>query len=551
MSKYKISKENSNKKVTKKWKQNIIVMTLVGTVLVGISHNITKKNNNESTTMETTTETVTMYVDSGEDEPIKNNENKEKIFISDSNYKNFINYLESIEETYEFSDYYQIDESLEKYDKSLKMSINKNDIRDSNGKITSEKLYPIVLENNKNYLSKKDNIVNCFYKEMDGSEILNICNLVVEIINDAIDKNLDIDVDKISSNLCKLKIVETKSSAGSMAQTTSDFVLKISPSMMEIYQSIHEEKDTTYDVLAHEVMHLLQSGYLELKEDEVTEITGPCILYEDQMINPLYLSFMQEGLAEIAMQKVTGHEATMYPNQRSYINTLILCKILDDKAEVDDLLKSTFNNDINDLYNFFGYKDYSEKKKISSMLYNIEIIEQRNPSEFIELYKKLYNVDLSQDKNKLNSVKQSLRCEAYVTLSKMFYKNLANKICNGGVTLEDALYLIRVFEADMHAHLLYTEIDRFVDTTNFIEIYKSIQENFFSMISNKSIDEMYEYLNNYSMLCINNNGIINDNFDLKFIKEDKKNFITKLQKEVYKTGIPNIVDVKESSFYSK
>lgn len=548
MSKYKMQKENNNKKVTKKWKKNIIIMTLVGTVLVGVANNINKKDNIGSTTAVTTTENVTMYIDAGEDEPVKNNGNKENISISNSDYKEFLDYLENVEEVYEYSDYYQIDESLEKYEKLTKKVIFKDDIRDVNGKITTEKLYPIVLKNNKDYLSKGDNVVNCFYEEMSDSDVLDICNLVVEIINKTIEEESNIDIDKISSNLCKLKIVKTKSSAGNMAQTTSDFVLKISPSMMELYQSIHEEKDTSYDVITHEVMHLLQSGYLELKEDNVTEVSGPCVMFKDQVVNPLYLSFMQEALAEIAMEKVTGHDATMYPNQRSYINTLILCNILNDETNVDDLLKATFNNDINDLYNFFGAKSYDEKKNISSMLYNIQIIEQRDPSEFIELYKKIYNIDLSQDKEKLNSIKQKLRCEAYVTLSKIFYKNLAYKINVGGVTLQDTLYLIRVFESDMHTHLLYTEMDRFVDTTDFIEIYKGIQENFFSAISNKEIDEMYEKLNNYSMLYIDSDEIVKNNFDLNFIGSDKKKFIMKLQGNVYKTGIPNIIDVNESSF---
>lgn len=549
--KHKLQKENKNGKVKRKWAKNIFVVTGIGTIIVSFIPSF-GTNKNKSQAIETTTEPATLYIDSGEDIPIKSALNKAYISITDETYSNFIKYLNSIQDTYEYKKYYQIEESLKKYNE-LKKDINtKDDIRDNNNDdIKGEVLYKRVIENNKQYLSNGDTVVTCFYQEMDNSQLLKICNLVADIVNSTIEKKPKIDKEKIYSNLCKLKIFNTNSSAGNMAQVTSDYCLKVSPSMLKIYQSIHEEENTNISVFAHEVMHMLQSGYIELKKDDVLEISGPCVKFKNQEINPLYWSFMLEALAEESMSSVTGNSTTMYPNQRSYIDTLKLCCILDNNTNLDDLLNASFNNDITDLYRFFDAKTNYERETIISMLYNIQTIEQRDPSEFINLYKRLYGEDLSQNKDKLSKIKQNLRCEVYVTLSKMFYKNLMKKIHEEKVSFSDVLYLIRIFESDMHTHLLYTEEDRFVDTIEFIETYKEIQGNFFSAISkdmNRTTEDMYNELNNYSMLTYDENGNICNNFSLNFLGKDKKEFILKVQKNVYKTGIPNIVDIKKSSF---
>lgn len=546
---YKLQKESKNGRIKRKWSKKVLTVVSVGAAIISFC-SFLNNTENKSNIIETTAEPVTLYIDSGDDIPIKSTLNKTFVSLDGEDYNNFIKFLSSIQEVYEYSEHYQIEESLKKYDE-LDRNINvKEDIRDSNGNITGKILYDKVIENNKQYLSNGDSVVTCFYQEMDDNELLKICNLVVDIIKTSVEKLPEIDEEKIYSNLCKLKIFNTNSSAGNMAQVTSDYCLKVSPSMLEIYQSIHENENTDISVFAHEVMHMLQSGYIELKKDDVIEVSGPCVKFKNQEINPLYWSFMLEALAEESMSYVTGNNTTMYPNQRSYIDTLILCCILNDNTNPGDLIKASFNNDITDLYNFFEAKTDYEKNNIISMLYNIQIIEQRDPSEFINLYKRLYGEDLSQDKDKLNKVKQNLRCEVYVTLSKIFYKNLIKKIYTEKLSYADVLYLIRIFESDMHSHLLYTEEDRFVDTTQFIETYKEIQSNFFAAISkniNKDIDDMYNELNNYSMLTYDDNGICN-NFSLNFIKKDKREFIIKLQKSVYKTGIPNIVDVKMSSF---
>ena len=120
-----------------------------------------------------------------------------------------------------------------------------------------------------------------------------------------------------------------------------------------------------------------------------------------------------------------------------------------------------------------------------------------------------------------------------LTLTKCFYRNLAERIKNGDATLQDILYLINVFESDINSHMTFDKYNNNMteeDAKIFAQNYLIIQNEFFETISNGSsisTEELNRHYKEYSLVLNTNNTYIR-NAELKWMTEEEKKLASTL-----------------------
>lgn len=541
------STKNNKKYKLKKRKQKILSIGLALILTLSTSKIISNYKNNSNKTKginQTYVDSESIATIRSGDDEYKEVDSLEPIYTSltTSQLNEINNYINNNNVEYKYSDFYNLDNNLSKYYSEKKINSNKGEVLlDSNGNIDTNKLYNLVIENNKKYMSNK-NVETCFYREFDNSKIKEICDSLCEIINDESNKQ-QINFTGLCNNLTDLKMF-INSSTASNAYFTENLCLVLNPTMIEVFHSIDKKQNTEYNTLVHEIIHLIQYSSSDMNKENGIEV-GICRKYEDG-VDSLYWSWLLEASAEKNMSLYTGSQTTTYGYQIGYMESISMANVLSDNFNVMDTEKLCFSNNLNDLFKLFEANTEAEKRNILNMMFSIEIIES-NPQSFFEEYYNKTGIDLKNDSEARENLKHELRCEVLLTLNNYFYKNLSNKIYKGKVSLQDVFYLLNIWESDIQSHLLIDQNNRMDRSTYFLNSYTELQEKLFNYIAiNKScsIDDIYELYNAYSTR-VSCNGVKKEpNCDLKFLTDQKKNYIHVQKSRVYKTGYVNLTDLK-------
>lgn len=486
-------------------------------------------------------------VEKGQDKPKELNYNNRVISLSNSDYETFVKYLKEIKLEYKYEDLYGLNKAYKIYkengdDKGINIHNHEHDIREDGINLTVDDLYHTVINN---YKMDKDvgmDIDSSLFDKLSRKEIREACEIIVNYINEEVRRNPDLDLDKIC---CSLYDLQMFSDPGSMDNAYVDSHNRMIINRENIETGLASEFDMYRQVIVHETEHLIQNACEDMEKDGEHEI-GNSHIYEGLNINPLYNSWLLEASAERSMSKVLGEEPNTYPCQISYLESLMMIGMLNKNVTLSDIEKLTFDKNLNDLYYTFNAETDEEKKEIHKLLYSIEIMQSQD-SNFYDLYKEKYNVDLLFDEEASTILNQELRLEILKSFSVKFYHNLSSQLTNGKMTLNDVMYMINMYEADVYTHLLYNETDRIETSGDFFDFYVDLQNNFFDMISpyvNYDINDLINILDDYSMYTYDVNSNKINNYNLSYLEEDKIIFLNEQQKKNYKTGIPSIQYMK-------
>lgn len=445
----------------------------------------------------------------------------------------FKDYLSTIEPYYEVEKLLQIDKALESEKNYVPTLHHEKDIRSEDGHISLETLFSVVKKNNAEYYDKLGPM-QAFYDQFKDDEIRSICKFVAEVINEEL-KTGEIDSARASCFVANLKIY--KKTGPAMAAVNRHCVLSINPKMVKVGTIIGGEQNTKRNLLIHEIKHMLQYDCLEHEDKYMIGIS-----YRDESleINPLFYSWLLEASAEKEMMNDTGDKNIIYAPQIGYMETLGLAFALDNNYKVGDISKVSMTWDREKFYSWFGLS----REEIIKMMYTIEII-QAEPDEFKKAYEKAYNEELTDEK--LLEIKMRIKGSFCESVSKIFYRNLADRIAQGNVTLEDTFYLIKIFESDMFSHLRYDSEIRRDRSIDYLKAYKALRENFFSSLK---VDELpYEsieaYFDDYSMRITLAGTEREENYSLQWLDEEKKVYIYERKLAVYSKNTPSPVKTLE------
>lgn len=429
----------------------------------------------------------------------------------------FNNFLDNTNIYYDYENLYNIEAALNEYNKLVFNDKHSHSIDITN----PNELLNVILKNNEEY---KKNEVMSLYKDLSNEELLSLCKLIVKTVNDFLNDNPDISKERISCVLSDLKVFNT-SFTMSIAYVTGDNIMALSPNMLNFVELLDTEKT---DSIIHEIVHLLQKGCNcdYEKNSNLSHNYGFSYNFKNLKINSLDYSWLYEASAEKNMSNYTGHNPLTYQYKIGYLESLSLVNLLNDNFKVNDTERLTFKKNLDCLFESFNVKTDKEKNEVLKLMYSIEVM-QMEPKEFYEALEKITG-KTPDDESYLEDVCFRLKASVCGTLTKFFYRNLANSISNKNLTLQDVFYLISLFENDINSHIHYDLKERMEYNEVFMDNYISIQNTFFHYLAKSlNIDQssVEELFNNYTSKIKDSNGNVTDNYDLSFLSEEKREYL--------------------------
>ena len=441
------------------------------------------------------------------------------ISLSTTALNNYITNVNNIEVKYKYANIYNMESEFSKYQAIDKYTSNTSSLF-KNGTITANTIFDIVKNNNSNYNLPPSQTVT-------DSQLLEVCNIIADLLNDEI-KNNKIDENLLSEKIKDLKIVAIDEYANGFFDSET--------CRMGFNFSLIKSKGTPFYkmVVEHEVYHLIQGNSLnEIKNTNLKNRFGFTYEYNNVDLNVFAWNWFYEGSAAyLACDRNNTKEPTNYESILKDIDTIKVSTILMPQNGVTDFENLSLSNDINDLFNYFGCKTYQDKIDVLNMMYSMTIKTNifSTYDEFNNKYKEMYGQTIS-----FSNLKKDLNDDIAQTLSKCFYRSLANSLLNKNVKVEEIFAMISVFENEMSRNIWYNSNQSTL--IDFYNTYGKIQTDFFQLIANslgvkvEDIQEAYNSYNNKVVVKLDNVTILNSeqkeyyDYILTTRKSDKMNSI--------------------------
>ena len=330
----------------------------------------------------------------------------------------------------------------------------------------------------------------------DATYLSNLCELIVEVVNDMTGIYPDVDYDRVYCNLANLKVLN-KNSMMSIAEVTNEMVLHISKSSSDM-KKLHSGENGYRDTMVHEIMHIMQYGCACEQNENCIMRVGLARAYSDFDVNTSKLEWLSEGSAELLKNNLLGIDRDVYQNMVNYINTINLSTVFNNGIPARYVETLCFYDDINKLYDLFGCKTKDEKLEVLNMLITINII-QFAPQEILTLYGEKYDVDIS-DTKVIDNINYSIKPSACMTLTKSFYKSIANLLTEEkNITMDDFCFMISLYETAMNYHLRLNRENLAEYNAEYLENYKTLREKLFSFVSANTGTDIKTYFNDYKI----------------------------------------------------
>lgn len=462
---------------------------------------------------------------SGKDDLVDENTTPVPIQMSDKKLAEFEKYISGIIVDYDYEKGYNIDAALAEYNNNTKSTVTKHshDIR-LNDEFNAEHFYEIVKKNNEAFFKEKekDNLGG-LYKEYSDKELKSMCEQFCESLPAIAEKDPTVDLDMACCYLYNLIIVQKSGSLdfGGFDMNNRFYLNYKNMKNGAFAMDTDNIEQTTF---YHEMMHAFQFACDDIKKPDEDRM-GIMHTYDSLEVNPLSWYWLLEGSAEMNMSQYLDVRYSTYKNKIGYIHSLNIAANLNTNNEYVQIEKICFQKDLEKFFEVLDINSDPEKREIIKMMYSIEII-QESKDDFYDWYNETYNTDLTNETNGEQSVlRLTLKEDALMTLTKLFYRNLARQINKRNVTLQDAYYLMRLYEADLDNHFSNNTVGYMEFFHDFYDTYVDLQNEFFAVIAeenNLSADDLANGFDNYSMNAVSKSP----NCDLKFLSSDAKNYYT-------------------------
>lgn len=464
---------------------------------------------------------------------------KISISLSNYDYMNILDSLNSQSNNYRMSEYYGLDQAIDMYNNT---QVNKSTDTSllTNGRLDTSKLIQVVQKNNSAVTENGKNTLNSFYQDLSTSEISMLCEKIAEVVNN---KSSEINIKELANTLSRLKIFKREGSM-SNAYVTSDITFVYNPIMSKNYETVQgiggrDNEKTIEGVITHEIMHLTQYSSNDNNNDNGIE-AGFCRLYNEEEnkipVDSLWYSWVLEGSAELGMSKYLNIEPGTYQKKISYIKSYNLAHFNENNTKDNSLENVTFNSTLEEAFQNLGLEEEKEKQDFLNYMYSIEII-QTETEDFWKYYEtKTGNKPADEEKT---GIRMDIRTDAVKHLTTSFFKNLTDAINEGKITdLNTAFYLMRTWELDTYNHLEYTQTSSFEHAKDFITWYDQTQNTILTAIAqSSSLDptEVTRMYNDYNLQVEMEDGSVKDNCDLSNFNGYMQYYIA-AAKDDYKTS---------------
>lgn len=494
--------------------------------------------------------TTTIYeqkfeVEEGKDDFVGGDSTPININLSSQGLEAFEEFLSNVNVDYQFSDSYNIDKALQLQKELTKPAPkqHKYDVR-VNGRVDAKVLYDLVLKNNKEFLETSKSA--WCYEEYSSEKLTEYCQKTADMLNKIHESYPEMDFDTVCCYINDLKILNKTGALDFAAVEITVKVLHICEDKIDMWNGIRETTNLE-QVLYHEMMHLFQVDCVCSASEGNLRVGINCE-FDELEINPLAWYWLCEASAEIRACEVLNIDYTTYQNKIGYLETLNYIMNLSGNNEVVDVQDLNYYRDVNAIYDLFDVTSPEDKLEFIKMMYNIEILQQR-PQGFTDWYKTSIGIDDStlpdQERTKLSlTVKE----DALLSATRLFYRNLARIVNSGDATLQDVYYLTRIYECDFQNHLSNNIVGYLVFFKDLYPEYLNIQEEFFRLVAeNNQMDvaDVAAGFQEYSINIKDGDKSISPNCTLNCVSAAQKADILKYEDIVYKKGYKSVKEVNE------
>jgi len=380
---------------------------------------------------------------------------------------------------------------------------------DSDGKLTKEHLLEVVKANNVAYLSKNTSLL----KKLDDEYLLRICEILVEVTNDTLEKYPDIDRDRVYCNLGYLKVIE-KGGALDFAAVEAGMVLHVNRNMAKLVGAT--TSGSMYQVLVHEAMHIIQYGCSCEEIEGCIRRCGLAHAYSSTIMEQDYSDWiwLAEGSAERMASLYAGVEPMTYTNYVNYIASLNLATVLQPDVPANYVETLYFYSDLDRLFTLFGATTEEEKQEIYQMIYALEIM-QSEPGDVKEAYKKHYGTEWSDQIR--DEVNNTVKRPIVQTLTKCFLNHLAEAIRSNSISKNDFLFLLNLYESTINYHLRLDNENHDQYNGEFVAWYGSLQSALFASLENVTAEDYEQY--------VSDDGAAVIHAGMNWLDEQKQSFL--------------------------
>ena len=374
-------------------------------------------------------------------------------------------YLSGIRGVYPHAELYGIKEAYAKYLKLPKYtSTHENYFAD--GIFTGDELYNIAKANNKRIGYKGNKVIS-------DDDLKHICNVAAPVLLEYGKSISASDAALLSEKVSEFNVFAFSGfAAGSYDAATSSLGIDVALKNTEKY-----DRNIT-----HEITHMVQGS--SQKENAATGIKwrfGYCYVFDEEIDQPLNFRWLFEGSAEILNHnRLNSRSYDVYENYIKLINYIKAATVLSDHIDDKSFEELSLSSDIGELFDYFDCKTDSDRYEILDMLCSINYyFDSHNVAQgFKNRYKEKYGAVLNT-----SAFHKDMLISLGTTLSRVFYKNLAEALVGKSLSIEEIFAYITLFE-----HRL-SDISLPIGTNGMLplmETYCKIQERFFEALANKA-----------------------------------------------------------------
>ncbi len=452
------------------------------------------------------------------------------IKLSGNNYNEFIRWVDSKDVKYVYADLYNIDNvynNIKPYQGTISNQQHQHtDLITSVSKIpTVDEVYNKIVSNSNEYLRTHKG-----YYSLSSDYTRLIAQILVDMVKENYSELSKTDITRLYCMLNDVTAVGIDSTDFSVndlnqmynARVTDDAVVMLDTEMIGQLKG----SQTMERTIAHEVAHLFQRMCPDHKINGLTQIGGSQYVENFDNTgeaNSLHFQWLYEAAAEqMSMNEYDAKTPLVYKNMVGYLHTLDLITLIRPNYDETSIAVSQMSTNPDKIYEVFGAKTEEEKREIAHMLYSICYI-QTEREDFVTVYEK----SNGSIQGKETTVKKIMKESVAQTMTKYFYKNLAERVHNGSVSLQDAFYLINTFEGALNLHIVYDDAERVEYNDESIKFYIETQNKFFQMIAQDSgmtYDEIVEKFGNYALIIKTDAGY-QRNCQFNWLDQDEKEYV--------------------------
>lgn len=167
------------------------------------------------------------------------------------------------------------------------------------------------------------------------------------------------------------------------------------------------------------------------------------------------------------------------------------------------------------LFDLFDCETEQDKEEIYHLIYGLEMM-QMQPEDVKKAYKENYGIELSG--SVADEFNNTIKRPIIKTLTKSFYRTIAQTLADETLTKNDLLFLLNIFDSTVNYHVCFDQQEKDIYNEELAEWYRQTRNEFFDCILNVGIDDYVAYQAESDGALIN--------AGMQWLAPDKQAFLT-------------------------